>query len=108
VKRHVPGFAGAWSTRRRFPLKTALVASALALGLPACGTVQYRETMPRPPYCVVGGAETLEQSMDQYGETFTPHLEGGPMASTPDTRIVPESMAGETCVSLPSWIDERE
>jgi len=80
--------------------------SAMALGLCACDSVHYRAQMPRPPYCVVGGAATIEQSMDQYGETFTPHIEG-PIASAPDTRIVPEELAGETCVSMPSWIDER-
>jgi hypothetical protein len=90
-------------------VKTLVTVSAVvsAMALCACDSVHYRAQMPRPPYCVVGGAETVEQSMDQYGETFTPNLRG-PVASAPDTHIVPESMAGETCVSIPSWVDERE
>jgi hypothetical protein len=61
--------------------------SAMALGLCACDSVHYRAQMPRPPYCVVGGAATIEQSMDQYGETFTPHIDRSGGACRRDVRV---------------------
>jgi hypothetical protein len=82
-------------------MKRTLVFHAL-LGISACGPFHYRATMPRPPYCVVGGTEPLAQSMDDYGSTYTPGL-NGPASSPDDTYLVPESEAGPTCVAPPTW-----
>jgi hypothetical protein len=82
-------------------MKTLLV--GLSLFVAACGPFHYRANMPRPPVCVVGGMKPLEASLDDYGATYTPGM-NGPAPAAPETRLVPEREAGAECVAPPWWV----
>ncbi len=81
-------------------MRTLLV--GLALATTACGPFQYRTAMPRPPVCVVGGNEPLQTSLDDYGATYTPGM-NGPAPSPPETHLVASNQVTGECVAPPWW-----
>lgn len=74
----------------------------LALSSSACGGSVYRTEMPRPPFCVKGGAAPVSMSMADYGTSYTPDVTGT-LEADPDSYLVPEAQAGKNCVPPPWW-----
>jgi hypothetical protein len=65
-------------------MKTSLVLVAFALGLAACGTArQPASPPPASALCLTGGLVPASQSMEDYGTTYTPDLEGPAPAVPP-------------------------
>lgn len=74
----------------------------LALSVCACSGPLSRTNMPRPPFCVKGGAAPISMSMMDYGTSYTPDV-SGTLEADPESYLVPEADAGKNCVSPPWW-----
>ena len=64
-------------------MKTSL--TVLALMLCACGSAQQMGAPAKNPVCVTGGLVPADESMVDYGTTYTPNLEG-PAPAVPVAR----------------------
>jgi hypothetical protein len=82
-------------------MKTSLALVAFALGLAACGAAGQR-TSPPPAsaLCLTGGLVPASQSMQDYGTTYTPDLEG------PAPAVPPQHVANcDDLYERPGWYE---
>jgi len=79
-------------------MKTSLSVTLLALVLAACGSAQSQTKQANAPVqtnatltggtvCVTGGLVPADESMVDYGTTYTPDMDG-PAPAAPDKRVV--------------------